>query len=796
MATITGQTPETPAQDEILSAIERRVLWLATLIVHHANRVRPNPEAMKIGGHQASSASLVSVMTALYFEYLRAGDRVSVKPHASPVYHAIQYLLGNLDRSYLTTLRAFHGLQAYPSRAKDPDPPDFSTGSVGLGAVAPNFAALVERYVVAHFGDEGTTLRRYVSLVGDAELDEGSIWEAVAEPALAGINNVLWIVDLNRQSLDRIVPGIRAQRLKEMFAVNGWHVIDLKYGEQLHQAFAKPGGELLRRRIDEMPNEEYQRLLRVPATVLRQALSEGSPDPEAMRRFLNDWDDQQLPRLYSNLAGHDLRSLRSAFREADATSDQPSVIFAYTIKGWGLPFAGDPLNHSAYLTDAQMETLRIELGVPPEREYDRFPLDSPEGRYCSTVAARLTPPSYTPAPAVLPPVPATLGHPYRGRVSTQDALGRILTDLARDTPELAKRIVTASPDVATSTNLAGWINRVGVFSVSDRTDYFSDTPQRMLRWHETQHGQHIELGISENNLFLLLGQLGIEREVSGEILLPLGTLYDPFVCRGLDSFIYSVYNGGRFIVAGTPSGITLSPEGGAHQSVITPSIGLELPGVAFYEPAFAQEVEWILLAALGDLAQPGPGDSYYLRLTTRTLDQSLISLPDDPEQREQLRRQVIAGGYRLRDHRQQADYRPGQNVVNLLATGAVVPEALAAADALLDEGIYANLINVTSADLLYRRHQTALQQAMGAARGSATYPFTDLISAEERRAPVVTVQDGHPHTLAWLGGALGVRCLPLGVSQFGQSGSRADLYSEYCLSPHAILDACLVALET
>ncbi|MGI8551796.1 MAG: transketolase-like TK C-terminal-containing protein, partial [Dehalococcoidia bacterium] len=555
---------------------------------------------------------------------------------------------------------------------------------------------------------------------------------------------------------------------------------------------------LLRVAIDEMPNEEYQRLLRAPAADMRQTLIAGSADRTGMRDLLDRWSDAELPSLFGNLAGHDLRSLRAAFAEADGVRDQPTVIFAYTIKGWGLPFAGDPLNHSAYLTDEQMELLRASLGVTAGEEFDRFPAGSPEGRICESVAERLrsTTGSVRATPAELPAVPLTLGRPYRGYVSTQDVLGRILTDLAREEPELARRIVTASPDVATSTNLAGWINRAGVFSVDDRPDYFGGKTTPILRWKETRKGQHIELGISENNLFLLLGQLGLEREVSGQILLPIGTLYDPFVCRGLDAFIYSVYSGARFIVAGTPSGITLSPEGGAHQSVITPSIGVELPNVTYYEPCFAQELEWIVLSALSSLAAPTSGGSYYLRLTTRPLDQALFPTPQSPAAQAVRRRQVVDGGYRLRESRTRPDYRPGENVVNLFASGAVVPEALAAADALLDEGIYANLINVTSADLLYRRQQQALWAAINAGRGGAAAAFEELVSLDERRAPVVTVLDGHPHTLARLGGALGCRCLPLGVTEFGQSGTRADLYNEFRLSPEAILDACLIALES
>ena len=207
----TQVTQEAPAdiieRDRALTEIQDKVLWLAMQMVYHANEVRPSPDEGKVGGHQASSSSIVTLMTSLFFDFMNAGDRISVKPHASPVFHAIQYLLGNLDREHLTQLRAFHGLQAYPSRTKDPDPVDFSTGSVGLGAVAPNFAALTHEYAQTRMHVVDLHKVRYISVVGDAELDEGSVWEAIAEPAMHDLSHVLWVVDLNRQSLDRVIPA-------------------------------------------------------------------------------------------------------------------------------------------------------------------------------------------------------------------------------------------------------------------------------------------------------------------------------------------------------------------------------------------------------------------------------------------------------------------------------------------------------------------------------------------------------------------------------------------------------------
>src|SRR5438270_2629782 len=250
-------------------------------MIHEANRVRPSTDSTKDGGHQPSSASVASMRTALYFGgWLRAGDRVSVKPHASPVFHAIQYLLGNLERRYLTTLRAFGGLQAYPSRTKDPDPVDFSTGSVGLGAAAPLFAALTDRYAATHFRpDQADATRRFVALVGDAELDEGNVWEAISDETIRGtrLSNVLWIIDLNRQSLDRVIPGIKVQEMEALFQGIGWQVLEAKYGRRLQAAFARRGGAALRKRIDAMPNEEYQELVRLPGDAARDRLITEAP---------------------------------------------------------------------------------------------------------------------------------------------------------------------------------------------------------------------------------------------------------------------------------------------------------------------------------------------------------------------------------------------------------------------------------------------------------------------------------------------------------------------------------------
>ncbi len=777
--------------DQALVQIQNRALWLAMQMVYHANKTRTGPDGVKVGGHMASSASTVTVLTYLFFEYLRADDKIAVKPHASPVYHALQFLLGNLDAKYLKELRAFKGLQSYPSRTKDPDGVHFSTGSMGLGASAANFAAMTEEYVRMHFGAECCRDRRYVSLVGDAELDEGAVWEAIAEPALMDLKNVLWVVDINRQSLDRVIPGIRVGCWREMFKANDWHVIEAKYGKQLQAAFQMPNGELLHECIDDLTNEAYQRLLRLSPERLREWLPRMSRYSKEMSALLNQWSDLELQDLFRNLGGHDFAELRDAFAKADGRPG-PTVIFTYTQKGWMLPSVGHPQNHSLLLTAGQMEELRVKLEIPESEVWEGFPAESEAGKFCGKASRRLKPSAPDRKFSADLSVPTGLSGNYSGNLATQQIFGRILTSLARELPELSKRIVTVSPDVASSTNLGGWINQKAVWSRFEKEFLPEEAEAGVLAWKETATGQHVELGISEINLFLALGQLGLSHEINGNLLFPIGTLYDCFVPRGLDAFYYGLYSGSKFIVVGTPSGITLASEGGAHQSTITGSIGIELPGISAYEPCFGQELEWILLAGLENIRTRS--NSTYLRLTSKPVDQSLLSVPSDAGERERLRQQVIRGAYRLVDRSGEAGYQPGENVVHIFAVGATLPEAVAASRQLFALGVFANVFNVTGAGPLYREFQKSLHDALSG-ETKPGHLLEELIPAAERKGSVVTVVDGHPHSLAWIGAALSAPSYPLGVAGFGQSGIVNELYREYKIDAASIQAACHQTLQ-
>ncbi len=764
--------------NDVRRNVRDRVLWLTCAMVHWANYIRPGADGMKVGGHQSASASSVALLTALYFETLAAEDRVAIKPHASPVFHAIQYLLGNLPASYLTQFRAYNGLQAYPSRTKDPDVVDYSTGAVGLGPAAVTFGALTRDYLSAH--GLSPSSGRFFAHIGDGELDEGCVWEAADEHLVEELDRCIWIIDLNRQSLDRVIPEIRIHRFRQMFSANGWKVVTVKYGDQLTELMERRGGHALRQRIDDMSNEEYQGLLRIPSEEVRGRLVDGAGSLRSdLRLLLSDVPDDELATRIANLGGHDVEALVRCYEEA-SQAGCPAVVFAYTIKGWGLPTAGDPRNHSALMSEAEFSEMADRYGMSMDDPWETFPPGSPEDLYIRGAAERIRRSESEPEPAF---EFNETGLSVPAISSTQDAFGRMLVELDRSSPESAQRLVTVSPDVATSTNLASWINRAGVWSHAHSTDYlgFED---RILKWLYGPSGRHIELGISENNLFLLLGQLGLAEELSGKRLIPIGTVYDPFIKRGLDAFVYGVYQGGRFITVATPSGVSLSHEGGAHQGILTPVFGLGAPGAVYYEPACAKDLEWILLESVRRIGR-GEGESVILRLSTKPVEQAPFEPVGGEESLALRRREALDGCYRLREASSGVE-----ETVHLFAVGAMAPVALEAAERLSEEGVEANVFIVTSPDLLYRRAKAASVEKVQGRQSAAGDP-TGLLKPHEVGLPIVTVIDGHSQTLSFLGGALRCQSIHLGADAFGQSGSMSELYRHFGIDSESVFLAAL-----
>ena len=757
-----------------LDALDTRLRWLSAWTIHNANHLRESRDGLKVGGHQASCASMTAIMAALYFHALRPQDRVAVKPHAGPLLHAIHYMLGNQSLEKLKTFRGLGGAQSYPSRTKDVIPVDFSTGSVGLGVAVTAFASLMQDYLIAHGQLEEANAGRMIALMGDAELDEGNIYECLIEGYKHDLRNCWWIIDYNRQSLDSTTADRMFRRFDDIFETCGWRVITLRHGKLLEAAFRQPGGQALADWIENCPNAEYAALTYQGGPAWRARLNAdlaGSPDT---LNLIEAHDDEALARLMTNLGGHCTESLVEAFDRAGA-DDCPTVFIAYTIKGFGLPFAGHKDNHAGLMNPGQIEALRDSLGIAAGEEWEPFAGlgDNQAARLQAFVQGsalgRRAPEKVAPRVAV-PAIPVPAG----AEQSTQAAFGRILLDLAKTGDPLADRLVTTSPDVTVSTNLGGFVNQRGLFRRQELKDVFAGaripSPQK---WRGHAAGQHIELGIAENNLFLLLAAAGLTGPLFGTRLLPIGTVYDPFISRGLDALNYACYQDARFLLVATPSGLTLGPEGGAHQSVNTPLIGMGQPGLTAFEPAFVDELAAIMEWSFGHM-QAEDGGSVYLRLTTRSIEQ--LPRADDGWKADMLK-----GGYWLK--------APGPNAKAAIAfSGAIAPEVLAAATALAEDMPGLGILNVTSPDLLHRGW-SARRAARWTGKVLPKSHVETLLSALPSSAGLVTILDGSPSALSWLGGVRGQRVSPLGLDSFGQTGDLPDLYAKYRLDADAIVEA-------
>ena len=762
-----------------LKTIEQRLLWLSHWMIHNANHIRPKADGIKVGGHQASSASMVSMMTALYFGVLRPEDRVAVKPHASPIFHAMQYLMGNQTREKMENFRGLGGVQSYPSRTKDIDDVDFSTGSVGLGGAITAFASLVQDYIAAKaWGD--IPMGRMIALMGDAELDEGNIYETLQEGWKHDLRNCWWIIDYNRQSLDGVVREGLWQRVEKIFDAFGWDVVRVKYGTLQRAAFAEPGGEKLRQWIDDCPNQLYSALTYMGGAVWRQRLMDSLGDQGDVGALIDARSDDELAELMENLGGNCVQTMADVFRGID--HDRPTCFLAYTVKGWGTPIAGHKDNHGGLMTKSQFAGWQQHMGVAEGEEWDRLAtVEDPEAFQAYLDRVPFFAQRHRRYHDARIDVPA-IGTASDREMSTQMAFGKILDDLSKGNSQLAERIVTMSPDVTGTTSLGPWVNRRKLFARKALDDTFrTEAIPSTAKWDFAPEGQHIELGIAEMNLFLLLAAAGLSHSLNGKRLIPIGTLYDPFVMRGLDALNYACYQDARFIVVGTPSGVTLAPEGGAHQSVGTPLIGMSQDGLAAFELAVI--MEW----AFDYLQRDGEGDpdertwlrdetggSVYLRLSTNPLEHPGKRVDDD------FRQGAIDGGYWLR--------KPGPNCEVVLAyQGVVAPEVIRAAGLIGQGRRDIGVLAVTSADRL-NAGWTAALRARSRGNDAASSHIETLMVDLPSHCDIVTVIDGHPATLAWLGAVHGHRTIPLGVEHFGQTGTISDLYRLFGIDAASIVE--------
>lgn len=765
------------SRDNLVAYIEQldeRLRWLSSWMIHNANNIRPKRDGLKVGGHQASCSSMTAIIAALYFYGLRPQDKVALKPHAGPVLHAIHYLLDEQSREKMEKFRGLGGVQSYPSRTKDTIPVDFSTGSVGLGVAITAFASLAQDYLIAHGHHAERNAGRMIALMGDAELDEGNIYECLIEGYKHDLRNCWWIVDYNRQSLDATTADRMFRRFDDIFETCGWRVITLKHGKLQKEAFAKPGGKTLEDWIENCPNAEFAALTYLGGEAWRERLLNDIGARRGVKALLKQYDDDALARLMTNLGGHCVETLLDAFEQMD--DELPTLLIAYTVKGQGLPLAGHKDNHSGMMNTAQIEGLRASLGIAEGDEWEKWAgLGGNAAAELETfvkqspIARKLAEHS---APKIA--VPSSFPMPKGDALSTQVAFGKVLHELAKSEADLADHIITTAPDVTQTTNLGAFVNQRGLFRRQELRDVFQQAKiPSAQRWRGSDAGQHLELGIAENNFFLAMAAFGLAGPHFGTRLLPVGTVYDPFIARGLDALNYGCYMDSRFLLVGTPSGVTLAGEGGAHQSINTPLIGMGQPNLESFEPAYADEVALIMQWAF-QYMQDDHGSPVYMRLSTRTI-------PQVERDNSSWQEDTIKGAYWLRE--------PGNDgEAAIVFSGAVAPEALDAWEQIREDIPSIGLLAVTSPDRLHREWS---QRRANRWSGSESNPshIEELLEQLSPDARLVTVLDGSPGALSWVGGVRGHKVSPLGVDRYGQTGDLPDLYRTYRLDAEAVVEA-------
>ena len=754
---------------EILKLLELKVGWLSNFIIHNANYLRIKDDDLKVGGHQASCASVISILVVLYFEILDEYDRIAIKPHASPVFHAIQYLLGNQTLENLKNFRKLNGAQAYPSVTKDYCNVDFSTGSVGLGGAMTIFSSIVQDYLFCN--NFVKKKNKMISIFGDAELDEGNVYEALLEGAKHEIENCWWIIDYNRQSLDGIIHEKLFEKLIGLFKLMGWDVHILKYGKKLQNLKKVNGGEKILKWIDNCPNDLFSALTFKGGEAWRFSLKEDFKKDNEVIKIIEQLSDYDLHQLMTNLSGHDVKELSEVFKK-NKNNRKPACFICYTVKGFSLPLAGHKDNHSGIMNEDQFKIYQKTMNIREGHEWKKTEgLKISEETFNGFLSKNIFFRSKNSRKLTghNSQVKEVSNIKFKDYMSTQDAFGQIINEIGKDKTNINKRIITTSPDVTVSTSLGGWVNQRNIFRRQAKNDIFNqEKVTSAQKWKYLPNGQHIELGIAENNLFLLLASLGTSDNIFGVRLLPIGTIYDTFIGRGLDALNYANYINARFILVGTPSGVTLSHEGGAHQSITTPSIGISQPNLSYYEPTFADELKVLMFWAF-EYIQRKSGKSVYFRLSTKKLKQPDRILEDVNKT------EIISGGYWFEGFNQKID-------VLIICTGVILEEVIKCKNSLKQDGIKTGIFIVTSPDSLYNNWIESTKKF-----GDASYLEKKLLNVG-KEVPIITIIDGHSSSLSWIGSIKGQKIIPLGVKDFGQSGNLNEIYKASEIDLNSIVD--------
>ncbi len=874
-----------------LESVLKRVHYLTNQMIFMANNDRKKSKGdPKVGGHSSGSSSALHIMGALHL-YIKSGfDHIANKPHASPVDHSFNYLLGLFLKNDLSkmsindcniamsNLRAFSKnqdpvFQSYHSMF-DPDHHNFfPSGTVGIPPVNAGYLALAYRYAKNH--GYNVPDAHFWSLIGDAEFREGSLFEAVPDFAERELGNLTWIVDYNRQSLDghrivnkEVLGGTDAVRISQTMAANGWEVINLQHGTHRLNLFKTKSGELFKEFLQDLLDDySLQSLLLIKEP--KKLVSSLEKDFPKLKPFLKDKNPKLIWKALRSFGGHDLKQLINAMLKSKISTNRPTIIIAHTLKGWGLEMQGAAGNHSALPSREEIKTLRMNTGLKQDELFKKFIESSPEGNFLKKRSDQLywgikKQHEIKEANALRfrKEIGENLPHSLNINLKmasyphTQWMLGQLTSKLTRiaNTPKkdlndseklwkaASELMVSMAPDVGTSTNLNPLMNGK-VFEASHVTDKETDYGVKDQKSPDLIPGQDtsdrfLRFEIAEANVMSCQGSFGKMRDILGVPLIPLMTVYDFFLKRAHDQFFYNLYWKSSFIAVGTPSGVTLSTEGAQHGW----KSDFQIPNQITWEPFFCQELDWIFCHSLkehfnntnheqtGVLIRGvtrGAEQKDFLKYLKKQkrfktheseelnfkdsgikggVDEASVSTLPETEIFKVLRKEVLAGAYKLIDYSGYRGYEPGDNVVNIFSLGSLTTEAIKASNELLKKGIYANVIVTTNTDLLlgnlahknnyyYLKQYLKINGDLHLTLKNSSLKDHDASTLSGRRVPMVSVHDGEPGLLDNLGSIVGVKHEALAVRKHSKCGRPDDIYAYHGINSDSVVNACGKILE-
>lgn len=881
------------ARKEMLDRICGRVHYMTTQMIWLANNREDAAKGdPKIGGHPAACASSLHITGALHLLVKTGFDYIANKPHAAPVDHTYNYMLDLFLKNGLERFSAdeadaiMHNLRKFPQNGEpvfqsyhshyDPDHHGFlPSGTVGIPPVNAGYLALAYRFAKEHGYDVPDA--HFWSILGDSEFREGSCYEAIPDFAERELGNLTWIIDYNRQSLDghritnkKVMNGTDADRIERTMIANGWEVIQVRHGHRRLKLFERPDGEVFRNWLEkDLEDYELQALLLInDMAALRKGLQKTHPK---IKKFLDSVNDSELYWAMRDMGGHDIIALADAMMKSKESKSRPTMIIAHTVKGWGLRNAASQGNHSSLPTQDEIDALREAQELPADKLFSRFDPKAEESKFLKERGDELynqikqqhqlkdkNLKAFSKRVQENGEIPTSFGINLKmaSYPHTQWMLGQCtakLTRIANATegknektlpPDEkawkvpAELMVSMAPDVGTSTNLNPAMDGK-IFGVAVVPDYETDFGVKDKKAPDLIPGEEksdrfIRFDIAEGNVMSCMGSYGKMRDYVGVPIIPLMTVYDFFIKRAHDQLFYDLYWKSSFILVGTPSGVTLSPEGAQHGW----KSDIQIPNQITWEPFFCLELDWIMAESIRRhvLLENEGRTGVLIRGVTRGVEQKMFaqwlkrqarfkqdwngqalhpagltiegavdeaSVASVSEEQifEQVRQEVLQGGYYLIDYRGYAGYEPGDNVVNIFAMGALGTEAIKASEALLQKGIYANVIMVTSTDLLLgnQAHESDyhyLKNDLGIDGSLHLQPVpnggahpADVATLSGRRIPVVSVHDGEPGLLDNIGSIVGVKHESLAVRKHSKSGRPEEIYAYHHLDSASIVEA-------